>query len=124
LAAALPVQDLFTSRGGIAGLLILFALGALLKVTQDSSMATFAAAGPLALPLVAHAGTPPIFAVLAICLGSFIAILPNDSFYHLVRRAALPNQTELRAIATLAGGATLQAAVGLGVLLVLYSFWG
>ena len=118
--AAFPVHELFSTHGGLVGLLSLFALGALLKLTQGSSMATFAAAGPMALPVVAASGLPPVLAVLAICLGSFIAILPNDSFYWLVRRSALPDHKEAAAVAILSGGALLQATIGLIVILTFY----
>lgn len=52
-------------------------------------MATLAALGPLVAPMMAHLGLPPALAVYAICAGCFIAILPNDSYYWLVRRDAL-----------------------------------
>ena len=57
--------------------------------------------------------------VMAICLGSLIAILPNDSFYWLVRQDAMAGQPEPVAISTLAAGSVLQALTGLGVLLLL-----
>ena len=56
-------------------------------------------------------------AVFAICLGTFVTMLPNESFYWLVRRDAL--EGEDRVVAMLASGASLQAAVGLTTLLLL-----
>ena len=82
-------------------------------------MATFAAVAPIAAPLVATSDLPPVVAVYAICLGSFIAILPNDSFYWLVRKDALPNEKEASSAKLLAIGASLQALGGLALLLVL-----
>ena len=65
-----------------------------------------------------------IAAVFAICLGSFIAILPNDSYYWLVRRDALDDiKGEGRVMRILSGGAAVQALVGMAVLLVLSSLW-
>ena len=80
-------------------------------------MSTFAAAGPIAVPIVAASEVSPIAAVTAICLGSFVAILPNDSFYWLIRRSALANETEMKVTAVLATGSTIQALVGLTLLL-------
>ena|GEM_PF-4137779 len=65
----------------------------------------------------------PVAAVFAICLGSFVAILPNDSFYWLVRRSALEGQSDQRSIAVLSGGALVQALVGLAVLLFGAALW-
>ena len=60
----------------------------------------------------------PVAAVFAICLGSFVAIMPNDSFYWLTRRDALENtESEGRAIGILAGGAIAQALTGLSLVL-------
>ncbi len=111
----------FAARGGWFTLFALSALAALFKLLQGSSMATFAVAGPLAAPLAAAGGIPPAFAVWAVCLGSFVAVLPNDSFYWLTRRHALPGLREARALAILAGGSTAQAVAGLAVLSVCYA---
>lgn len=59
----------------------------------------------------------PACAVAAICLGSFVAILPNDSYYWLIREDALSGTGERRAVFILAGGAVLQALSGLFLLL-------
>lgn len=103
-------------------MIALFALTAVIKTLQGSSMATFAAVGPLALPVVETSGLPPSFAVLAICLGSFIAILPNDSFYWLLKETAFKGSksNDARIVAILGGGACLQALIGLLALLALY----
>jgi len=100
----------------------LFVLAAVFKAAQGSSMATFAAVTPVAAPLVVAAGADPVVCVFAICLGSMIAILPNDSFYWLVRRDLPETMTETRALRLLAGGSILQALVGLGFLLLI-SAW-
>ena len=82
-------------------------------------MATFAAVAPVTAPLVAASDLDPVAAIFAICLGSFVAILPNDSFYWLVRRDALAQEkSELKAAKILASGALLQALVGLVLLLI------
>jgi len=94
---------------------------AIFKLLQGSSMSTFAAAGPVAVPIVAASEVSPVVAVIAICLGSFVAILPNDSFYWLIRRSALADETELKATVLLATGSVLQALVGLTILLVFHA---
>jgi len=114
-----PFGDFIPVQTGWLGIVALFVLTATFKLVQGSSMATFAAIAPVAAPLVAASNLPPSSAVFAICLGSFVAILPNDSFYWLVRKDALMAGHEIRTIAFLAGGATLQAFAGLAVLLAL-----
>ena len=118
LTQVAPIQSLIPSGSGIVAVLGLFALTVAFKLIQGSSMATFAAVSPIAAPFVLSSGLPPAFAVFAICMGSFVAILPNDSFYWLVRRDALTGvASETRAIQVLAGGALIQAIVGLCLLL-------
>lgn len=97
---------------------------ALFKCVQGSSMATFAAIGPVAAPVVLSSGVDAVAAVFAICLGSFIAILPNDSYYWLVRQDALQGErSERRAIFILAGGAIVQALAGLTLLMIVVTLW-
>lgn len=118
LTHLVPLGDRFPSDAGIAGIIGLFSLTALFKLVQGSSMATFAAIGPIAAPLVASSGMSPVAAVFAICLGSFVAIMPNDSFYWLTRQDALEStKSDARAIWVLAGGATIQALTGLAILI-------
>ncbi len=119
LTKVVAVADWVPAQGGIAGIVALFLLTAAFKLVQGSSMATFAAVAPVAAPLVAAANLPPTAAVFAICLGSFFAILPNDSYYWLVRKDALATEVETTTVAVLAGGAGLQAVTGLVCLLAL-----
>ena len=46
-------------------------------------------------------------------------MLPNESFYWMVRRDALEGESEGRVVAMLVSRASLQAAVGLTTLLLL-----
>lgn len=117
LTQVVPVASLASGLTGSAGLIGLFALAAAFKLMQGSSMATFAAVAPVAAPIVADAGLSATPAVLAICLGSFVAVLPNDSYYWLVRRDALPDETDRTALVILGVGAVLQALVGLSILI-------
>ena len=114
-----PVAGYLPGASGQAALLIgLFAIAALMKMLQGSSMATFAAVAPLVLPLVEHMQISPIAAVYAICLGAFVAILPNDSYYWVVRGDALEGTGDGAAIRRLAGASICQAFTGLGLLLL------
>ncbi len=123
---ALVAFDQFVPEGqGLKTLLALFLLTVVFKLAQGSSMATFAAIAPVAAPIVLASGVDPILAVFAICLGSFIAILPNDSYYWLVRGDAFaPEAREMRVVRRLAGGTVLQAAVGMAVLMGFAVLWG
>lgn len=123
LTKLVSLGDIFPSGAGILGLLSLFALTAVFKLAQGSSMATFAAVAPVAAPIVASSDISSIAAVLVICLGSFVAILPNDSFYWLVRRDALENiESERHTIWVLAGGAVVQALTGLALVIAAVIF--
>ena len=118
LTTVVPIAELLPNRSGAGPLLllVLFAIAMAFKLLQGSSMATFAAVAPVAAPLVHTASLSPTAAVFAICLGSFIAILPNDSFYWLVRSDALADRSDGQATATLAAGAAGQAVFGLAAL--------
>ncbi|MEM7684929.1 MAG: permease [Pseudomonadota bacterium] len=124
LTGLVALDRLVPSGDGLLTLVALFALTVVFKLAQGSSMATFAAIAPVAAPVVLASGVNQIAAVFAICLGSFIAILPNDSYYWLVRRDALAGeQSEGRAIGILTGGAVVQALVGMAVLLTVVFIW-
>ncbi|MEO1704712.1 MAG: permease, partial [Pseudomonadota bacterium] len=124
LTGLVALDRLLPSGDGLLTLIALFALTVLFKLAQGSSMATFAAVAPVAAPVVLASGVNEIAAVFAICLGSFIAILPNDSYYWLVRRDALADvQSEGRVIAILTGGAVVQALVGMALLLAAVVLW-
>lgn len=122
LTQVVPIADAFANRTGVFALISLFLLTAAFKLLQGSSMSTFAAVGPVAAPIVVAAGVSPPLAVLAVCLGSFVAILPNDSYYWLIRQDALQDVSERVSIPILFVGAVLQALVGLGALLLIASF--
>lgn len=123
VTVVIPVEDIFAPQSGVLALGSLFAMTAVFKLLQGSSMSTFAAAGPVAVPIVAASNVSPILAVLAICLGSFVAILPNDSFYWLIRRNALAQESEFRATVILGVGSVLQAFIGLALLFGIYTFF-
>lgn len=125
LTALVPLGALVPAGSGLVTLLGLFALTVAFKLVQGSSMATFAAVAPVAAPVVAASGAAPWAAVFAICLGSFIAILPNDSYYWLVRRDALEREaSDARAVWVLTGGAVVQASVGMALVLGGAILWG
>ena len=118
LTRLVPIGDFAPVGSETATLVGLFALTVAFKLLQGASMATFAAVAPVAAPVVLASGAPPEAAVFAICLGSFVAILPNDSYYWLVRKDAFDDETSAsQVIWTLAGGATLQALIGLALVL-------
>ena len=122
LTEVVPIADLFAGRTGFVAIISLFLMTAAFKLIQGSSMSTLAAVGPVAAPIVVASGVSPGLAVIAVCLGSFIAILPNDSYYWLVRQDALAELSERKSIPILFTGALLQAIVGLAVLLVITAF--
>jgi len=103
-------------------LVALFLMSAGFKILQGSSMSVFAAVGPIALPIVMASELSPSLAVIALCLGSFAAILPNDSFYWLIRKSALAGQSEWSATKILLAGSTLQAVAGFAVLMLFYGY--
>ncbi|RED49192.1 hypothetical protein [Aestuariispira insulae] len=112
------------SGGGISALLLLFGLTALFKLAQGSSMATFAAVTPVAAPVVMTNDVNATMAVFAVCLGSFIAILPNDSYYWLLRDDTFAEEkSDRHVIRILATGVSLQAIVGMGILLGVAAIW-
>ncbi len=117
LTTIVSIEDFIPKGAGITGIVGLFILTAIFKLAQGSSMATFAAVAPIAAPIVAVSGLTPSAAVFAICLGSFVAILPNDSFYWLVRNNALNESSHFSTVVLLAVGSALQAVVGLLVLI-------
>lgn len=124
LTGMVALERLVPQGDGALTLIALFTLTVLFKLAQGSSMATFAAIAPVAAPIVLTSGVNEIAAVFAICLGSFIAILPNDSYYWLVRRDALEYEpSEGRVIRILAGGTVVQALVGMTALLAVVMFW-
>ena len=120
LGRALPVEALTGGTSGPTAVLALFALSAIFKMAQGSSMATFAAVTPVVAPLVAASGLSAPLVVMAICAGSLATILPNDSYFWLAREDALAGDSERRATVVLALGGLLQALVALaGVLIAL-----
>ncbi len=124
LMQVVPLDGILPAGSGVAGIIALFVLTALFKLAQGSSMATFAAITPVAAPLVVAMDVPAAAAVLAICAGSFVAIFPNDSFYWLVRKDALGQTSEARAVATLSLGALIQALIGLVIILAALTLGG
>ena len=125
LTALIPIEDFIPQGSGLLTLVGLFALTAAFKLIQGSSMATFAAVAPVAAPIVLAADVPAVAAIYAICLGSFIAVLPNDSYYWLVRRDALEDDPENAGrIWILSSGVTVQTLFGLILVLGATLLWG
>ena len=123
LTSVVPLASLLPPGEGsqLLGVLGLFGAAVVLKLVQGSIMATFAAAGPLALPVVQHLGLPPALAVYAICIGALVAIIPNDNFYWLVRRDAMESADDKAAMVRLTGASICQGVAGIATLLAL---WG
>jgi H+/gluconate symporter and related permeases len=82
LAAALSPGDADLALCGIC-----FALAAVFKIINGSSMATFAAVPPLVAPLVSATSLDPTLATYSLCLGALVAVLPNDSFFWITQPA-------------------------------------
>lgn len=105
--------------GPVGAVGTLFMGSALLKMLQGSSMATFAAVTAIGGPLVLASGLSHPAAVYAVCLGTMVAITPNDSFYWLVRTDALQGVREAHAVRLLTLASSLQGLAGLFVLIAL-----
>lgn len=126
LAATLPLAAFASSFTGvhasIALVVILFGITAVFKMINGSSLATFAAVPPILAPIVSGASLDPTIAVYAICLGSFVAILPNDSFFWLTQpnggdaAAASAGAGQSKTDFTLTGASVVQGLVGLACL--------
>jgi len=80
LTAVVPIHQLFFVRNPYLVIALLFLSAAIFKVIQGSSMATFAAVAPIAAPIMETSNIFPILTVYSIALGSFVTLLPNDSF--------------------------------------------
>ena len=120
LTTVIPVASLWPKEAGpTVALLLLFAGAMAFKLIQGSSMATFAAVTAVAGPIVAVSGLSPVAAVYAICLGTIVAVTPNDSFYWLVRSDALTDRTEATSLKILVGTTVIQGIAGLVALLSL-----
>jgi GntP family gluconate:H+ symporter len=118
LTTLVPLTDLWPREAGpLAAVLLLFGGAMAFKLIQGSSMATFAAVTAVAGPIVAAAGLSPPAAVLAICLGTIVAVTPNDSFYWLVRSDALADRSEGAALRLLGFTTLAQGLAGLILLL-------
>ena len=85
-------------------------------------MATFAAIAPVTAPIIAASNISPVIAVYSIALGSFVAVLPNDSFYWLTREDAYKNLSDIKATLILGGGSIVQALTGLLFLFIINGF--
>ncbi|HBN9841385.1 arsinothricin export permease ArsQ [Pseudomonas aeruginosa] len=96
-----------------------FVLAAIFKTLNGSSLATFAAIPPVLTPLLVSSGVDLMSITFAVCLGSFIAILPNDSYYWLIKSDAFPEYPTGRYIYLITAGSALQAFAGLAILLLI-----
>lgn len=123
LTSVIPIARLIPSgeNSQIVGLLGLFTVAVVLKLVQGSSTSTFAAVGPLVLPVVQHLALPPAVAVLAICLGGLVAVTPNDNLYWLVRKDAMETATDKAVMLRLTGASICQGLAGLATLLTLWA---
>ncbi len=118
LALAFPITQLFKTVSPEYIVLTLFFCAALFKSVQGSSMATFAALAPVTAPIIAAGSISPALAVYSIALGSFVAVLPNDSFYWLSREDAYQRENDGRATMMIASGSIIQSIVGLSFLIL------
>jgi GntP family gluconate:H+ symporter len=119
-----PMLSVGRLPSGCMAILAIFVLTACIKTLQGSSMVTFAVITPVIGPLLGPTGLSYSAAALAVCVGSFALLLPNDSFYWLVRTDALRERSASGALAILASGSALQAVTGLGaILLAVYVGW-
>ncbi|MEX0361570.1 MAG: GntP family permease, partial [Allomuricauda sp.] len=109
---------------GLGGLLISFAIAAVLKTAQGSSTVAIITTSAIIAPLLDTFGllsiTDKALAVLAIGAGAMTVSHVNDSYFWVVSQFSNMNvKTALRGhtLATL-----FQGLVGLGVIVLLYTF--
>lgn len=125
LATVLPLSELasrFASHySSFALIFVLFGITAIFKVINGSSLATFAAVPPILAPVVSGASLNPTIAVYAICLGAFVAILPNDSYFWLTQPNAASDVGRQSPTFTFTAASIIQALVGL-IFLSAYAF--
>ena len=117
LTETLSLEDIATyfqgQHSSLVLIIFLFAVTSLFKVLNGSSMATFAAVPPLLSPVIANSSISLETAVYAICLGSFVAALPNDSYFWLTQPNDGAVSGEGRPDFTFAGVSIIQGLVGL-----------
>ncbi len=120
LAEALPLGRLaagLASGHSRLGLVVaLFLVAAAFKVVNGSSMATFAAVPPVVAPVIAASSLDRTVAAYAICLGSFVAILPNDSFFWLTQPQEEDGTPRRSTDFTVSGASAAQGLLGLALL--------
>lgn len=109
------------SHAVIVVLAMLFGITALFKVVNGSSLATFAAVPAVLLPWVQASGIDSTVATYAICLGSFVAILPNDSYFWLTQAQNTGTQQQAPVSYMLTGISVVQGVAGF-LCLCLYTF--
>ncbi len=127
------IKSLVDSTGvtGVASLLLLFGIAALLKSAQGSSTAALIITATIAYPLLSPLGLDaslgpvpagPVLAVMAIGAGSMVVSHVNDSYFWIVVQSAnMDMSTAYRAqtLATLVEGVSaLAVTLALGVLLL------
>lgn len=117
LAKALSLGEISTffheEHSSLVLVVILFSVAALFKVINGSSLATFAAVPPILSPVIAGSLIDPNIAVYAICLGSFIAVLPNDSYFWLTQPNEAAASGQIKPDFTFTGVSIVQGLVGL-----------
>jgi GntP family gluconate:H+ symporter len=117
LAKALSLGEISTffhdKHSSLVLVVILFGVAALFKVINGSSLATFAAVPPILSPVIAGSLIDPNIAVYAICLGSFIAVLPNDSYFWLTQPNEAAASGQSKPDFTFTGVSIVQGLVGL-----------
>lgn len=114
------IQHAFSASGSTTHILVgVFLLAAVFKTLNGSSLATFAAIPPVLSPILASGAVDLMSVTFAVCLGSFVAILPNDSYYWLVKSDAFPEYSTGRYMRLMTAGSVLQALIGLAVLLLI-----
>jgi gluconate:H+ symporter, GntP family len=122
LITVVPISEMFNHLQPQYVIITLFLCSAVFKSLQGSSMATFAAIAPVTAPIIAASNISPVIAVYSIALGSFVAVLPNDSFYWLTREDAYKNLSDIKATLILGGGSIVQALTGLLFLFIINGF--
>lgn len=97
----------------------LFIIAITLKIIQGSSMSSIAIMGSLLSTLSFNSTDEIVLAIMTIALGSMVSILPNDSFYWILKNSAFKNISHIKTNIILFFNSLFLAVLGMVILNVI-----